>query len=326
MDKQIEMKFDYNQNKKILCWTQEQIDWLIKNYPEKGKMFCAEYLQRSKSSIRWKASHLKLRQNINSEFFNDWQYRAMKSKEGILRPEHSKLMSEYAKQGRLAITKPRTELQKEEVGKRMRKWHKEHQHPKGMLGKTHTEETIKKLSKISKENFEKLSPLMREDRIEKTLKTRMKNGNWNNHLKSSNPYSRTVSGKRKDLDNMFFRSKTEANYARFLKMQGLVFEFEKKEFFFEKIKRGTRSYMPDFYIPSLDQYHEVKGWLDAKSITKLKRFRIFYPSEFDKLFIIKQGLSKKNLLELIKIGFDPKQIVNFREIEKISSKIIGWEF
>jgi len=89
-----------------------------------------------------------------------------------------------------------------------------------------------------------------------------------------------INGKR-----IFFRSKWEVNYALYL--DWLVknneiknWEYEKDTFIFEKIKFGTRSYLPDFKVFSNDgsiDYHEIKGWMDKKSATKLKRMRIYYP-------------------------------------------------
>ena len=54
----------------------------------------------------------------------------------------------------------------------------------------------------------------------------------------------------------------------------------KNKFLFEKIITGTRTYIPDFKIYHFDdsfEYHEVKGWLDSKSKTKLKRMKKYFP-------------------------------------------------
>ena len=91
-------------------------------------------------------------------------------------------------------------------------------------------------------------------------------------------------GIRSDL-GIFVRSSWEANYARYLtflvglgEIQG--WEYEPETFEFERIKRGTRYYTPDFKVTNLDgsvEYHEVKGWLDPKSNTKLKRMARYHP-------------------------------------------------
>jgi len=82
-------------------------------------------------------------------------------------------------------------------------------------------------------------------------------------------------GWRDDLGR-FVRSSWEANYARFFTFTKTKWEYESKTFWFP-VKRGTRSYTPDFYLPDEDVYHEIKGWLDPKSMTKLKRMAKYYP-------------------------------------------------
>lgn len=102
---------------------------------------------------------------------------------------------------------------------------------------------------------------------------------------SDSAYSHTRGGKRLDLDNRYFRSAWEANWARYLnwlKEQGsiLAWEYEPETFEFEGIKRGSRFYTPDFCIKNANgsvEYHEVKGWMDQKSKTKLKRMAKYHP-------------------------------------------------
>jgi len=60
-------------------------------------------------------------------------------------------------------------------------------------------------------------------------------------------------GKRADLGNRFFRSKWEANYARYLewmKNRGEItdWDYECDTFEFGRIKRGGRFYTPDFKV------------------------------------------------------------------------------
>lgn len=86
-----------------------------------------------------------------------------------------------------------------------------------------------------------------------------------------------TAGHRADLEGKYFRSQWEANYARYLTFTQQAWEYEPKTFWFLKIKRGVRSYTPDFYLPHNDCYHEVKGWMDPRSHTKLKRMRKYYP-------------------------------------------------
>jgi hypothetical protein len=85
---------------------------------------------------------------------------------------------------------------------------------------------------------------------------------------------------------MYFRSKWEANYALYLdflvkQKQIKGWEYEPDRFVFESIKFGTRSFIPDFKVINNDgkwEYHEVKGFLDGRSKTKLKRIAKYFPN------------------------------------------------
>ena len=98
-------------------------------------------------------------------------------------------------------------------------------------------------------------------------------------------YKNIKRGKRADLGSIWWRSGWEANYARYLNWRmanGDIagWEYEKVEFEFTKIKRGTRYYLPDFKITFPDgriEYHEVKGRLTAKAATQLRRMAKFHP-------------------------------------------------
>lgn len=125
-------------------------------------------------------------------------------------------------------------------------------------------------------------------------------------------HSRSFGGKRPALGNLYVRSRWEANYAHYLnwlvKNSAIQkWEYEPDTFEFKGIKRGTRFYTPDFKVFNNNgshEYHEVKGYMDAKSQTKLKRMRRYYPSE--KLILIDR--------------------VPYREIaDKVSRLIPEWE-
>jgi hypothetical protein len=92
----------------------------------------------------------------------------------------------------------------------------------------------------------------------------------------------TIGGKRH-----FFRSSWEVTYAKHLqalKEAGAItdWEYEAETFWFEGIRRGVTNYKPDFRVRFPDgahEYHEVKGWMDPKSATKLKRMAKYHPTE-----------------------------------------------
>lgn len=94
------------------------------------------------------------------------------------------------------------------------------------------------------------------------------------------------------------RSMWESNYASYLdwlisKKHILDWEYEPDTFWFLKIKRGVRSYKPDFKVFKTKkdvEYHEVKGYMDSRSRTKIKRMAKYYPDV--KLIVIDEDSYK----------------------------------
>lgn len=141
-------------------------------------------------------------------------------------------------------------------------------------------------------------------------------------------------GRRPDLNNTFFRSAWEANYARYLDFIGVKWEYEKHSFEFETIKKGTRFYIPDFYLPEDDIWVEVKGYLRNKAKTKLSRFKRYYPEEFKKLKVVlgdpysaKGKQHKKTLNFFVRIlGMSFRDIESYKLLNKKWKSIIPyWE-
>lgn len=105
--------------------------------------------------------------------------------------------------------------------------------------------------------------------------------------KKKNKISRI--GKRDDIVQdgkpQFFRSGWEANVARWMNHKKTPWTYEPDVFpFFEfGVKNGTTSYCPDFKYGKTGLYLEVKGQLDAKGKTAIRRFKKYYPAEFKKL-------------------------------------------
>ncbi len=101
----------------------------------------------------------------------------------------------------------------------------------------------------------------------------------------------------------FFRSSWEVVYARYLqflkeKRDISEWEYEPNTFWFENIRRGVRSYTPDFLVTEnsgRQVYHEVKGYLDSKSKTKIKRMKKYYPE--NEVILIEKN-SYKSVLEM----------------------------
>lgn len=106
------------------------------------------------------------------------------------------------------------------------------------------------------------------------------------HLPSGkgSPWKHTRTGVREDL-NLLMRSGWEANLARVLKAYGVAFEFEPMLFTYP-VRRGTRGYTPDFFLKKTKEWVEVKGYFDSRSRIKIKRFKKYYPEEFDRLTMV----------------------------------------
>jgi hypothetical protein len=80
---------------------------------------------------------------------------------------------------------------------------------------------------------------------------------------------------REDLQQ-YFRSKLEANYARFMKWMDISYEYETEKCVF-KLNDG-RAYICDFYIPEINQYVETKGYdWKNKMKNKYETFKQEYP-------------------------------------------------
>lgn len=92
----------------------------------------------------------------------------------------------------------------------------------------------------------------------------------------------TRSGKRY---GKYYRSSWEYNFSLILdewQRRGEIFswDYERVEFWFP-VKRGTRSYKPDFRVFSEEGggalFYEIKGFLDKKSATALDRMARYHP-------------------------------------------------
>ena len=263
---------------KNLHWTPEQDSFLVANYPAKGKMFCANALETGEASVRWRASKLGLRLDKSSGFVKDFQARAAASKVGKKRPKQALVIKRLHAEGKLK----KTEKQKLANGQRMKQHWKNNPHPKGMLGKKHNAETLVALSAISKDRAANMTEEQISEKTRKMINTKMERGNLvpQRQKQTWKADWHEIGGKRK-----YYRSRWESNYARyleFLKSQGKIKDWfhEPKVFWFEGIKRGCVSYLPDFLVIENDgseAYHEVKGWMDDRSKTKIKRMAKYFP-------------------------------------------------
>lgn len=108
-------------------------------------------------------------------------------------------------------------------------------------------------------------------------------------------------GKRKDLDDMYFRSSWEANYARVLKCSQIDYYFEQKSFLIDLPNGGKSRYTPDFYLPQHDKFIEVKGYWMPNARIKYILFKKQYPNiKIEILDGEKYNQLKEEYKELIK--------------------------
>ena len=98
----------------------------------------------------------------------------------------------------------------------------------------------------------------------------------------------------------YFKSGFEARWAKYLetlKGMGIVKEwfYEPHKFEFEKIRSGTVFYTPDFFVqyPNGEMlWHETKGHLTQKDVTKFRRMAKYYPDE--KIVLVMQNIPAKH--------------------------------
>jgi hypothetical protein len=168
--------------------------------------------------------------------------------------------------------------------------------------------------------------------------------------KSKHHYSHVKRGFREDLGTSV-RSSREANVARYLKFLGCEWEYEPVTFYFRPalpgedesdprkrflpagkkgITRGTLSYTPDFWCVCPEngtgQWIECKGYLDRVSQTKLKRFKKYYPKEFDKLHLVVGSLRSKAAVFALDLGIPIERLIQYKAISsRLRSVIPEWE-
>lgn len=169
---------------------------------------------------------------------------------------------------------------------------------------------LKKHPNFVKLKNEYLDKNIIEDELQKPIATK------------GNAYKNTKSGIRKDL-GLNLRSNWEANFARILNAYKIKFDFEPTTFSFP-VKRGTKGYIPDFYLNKTSEWVEIKGYLDDKSKIKLKRFKRYYEDDFNRLtFIIsKYSNSAKKFAEELEIP----RVIFYEDIRtSYAGEIYYWE-
>lgn len=270
----------------------------MEHYPIKGKWWCVENLGLTEAQVRAKASRLGLRARGISEAWQQKQKDHAEILRGRKRPEQSKVMKQLHADGKLV----KTDEQKAAISIRMKKWLAENEHPRGATGLKHTKETLAIMSMKSKESQAAMTPEQKAEKVLKMMKTKEAKGN----LVIPRPHATWKAGWRNIGGiNKYYRSRWEANYARYLewlKSLGEIkdWKHEPKTFWFEGVKRGAVSYLPDFWVQEnsgSEAYHEVKGWMDDRSKTKIKRMAKYHP---DVKLIVIDGKAYRSIERKVK--------------------------
>ena len=274
---------------KRVLWTDSEVQILIDAYNSAGKDgvldldSLSEKLGRHKTNICRKAKEIGLETNQARRIVEE---RKVRSKKFQTEEERRAANSE-----------------------RVKKYLADNGHPRGALGMKHSDETKQKISQKSRQWNASLTEEQKQVIVEKSMRTRVANGTY-----APNRSKTTWKAGWREIGDVkkYYRSRWEANYARYLewlKSIGQIksWSHESKTFWFSGVKRGSVSYLPDFCVVEnngSEAYHEVKGWMDDRSKTKIKRMAKYHPDV--KLFVIQE-----------------KQ---YNEIKrKISSLIPDWE-
>lgn len=278
-------------------WTIQEHEFLCDNYLTMEYGEIAKILGRTKGAVRnrcyhfglekhrsWTAAEIEtLRQCYNHAADGAIDLDAVvKSK---FPNRHKTVICGKAKQ--LGLTNQRRQKAEQAIIKTSiakREWHRLNDHPRGFLGHRHTEDVRRVIGARSRASWQDLQSGLNSDERSQLVSDRM-HREYMTGQRRSITYSRCSGGRRQDLDGRYMRSSWEANYARYLEWLISIgeidaWEYEPDIFEFAEIKRGVRSFTPDFKVYNLDgtiEYHEIKGWMDNKSQTKIRRMKQFYP-------------------------------------------------
>lgn len=298
-----------------MAWTNDEKQLLIANYKFMTDKELIKLLNKTPGQLRGMKERLGLNSKLNTftdkekeiiiNYYNshdDKSFNLDELSSLINRPKTS--ICRFAKKEQLTNpNRNKSEYQKDKIKEGVKKYQStdkykndiyykqvqlltsylENEHPRGMYGKHHTEETKQNMSLSHIELFKNMPYEEKHARAMKAVKTRLKNNIPYNT--TSNAYSRTKGGIRKDL-GQYFRSSWEANIARILNYKNIEWKYESKRFYFNDKSEGVLSYQPDFYLPQFNKWIEVKGWMDNKSKIRLKKFSIEYPDENKNLILI----------------------------------------
>jgi len=113
-----------------------------------------------------------------------------------------------------------------------------------------------------------------------------------------------------------YRSLWETYVAKLLLYAGLDFQYEPRRFYLT----DKLSYLPDFYIPELAAYIEVKGWLKEKDKVRISLFktrvtgRLIYMGEHELEEVFGDSAAKISKLDFEKYVPSKQEILRFHKL------------
>jgi len=116
------------------------------------------------------------------------------------------------------------------------------------------------------------NPTKNPETMKKILKNRKSVKGKNNPMYGKPAPKGSGLGKGQYYKSIWMRSSYEIRYAKYLDKQNIKWLYE-----FKRFDLGNTTYTPDFYLPKLDIFIEVKGWWRPKAIKKFKLFKKLYP-------------------------------------------------
>jgi RNA recognition motif-containing protein len=159
---------------------------------------------------------------------------------------------------------------------------------------------------------------LEEAQKRKALQSQAMSGKNNHMFGKKSPHAK--GGYRPDLKH-YVRSNWEADFARILKLSNLEYEYEPQTFSLTLPGNKPVNYTPDFYVPSLNTYYEIKGWMHDLDRQKIEAFTQQYPAI--KLEVISAtkfaefALKYRDLVKWECPRIPAEQSFEFIEVEKI---------
>lgn len=143
-------------------------------------------------------------------------------------------------------------------------------------------------------------------------------------IKQRRSHSGSRSGFRKHL-GFTVRSSWENNFCLYLDHMKIEYLYEPRTFYFPE-RTGASSYVPDYRLnyKGKEVWVEVKGRIDSKDRTKMRRLRDHYPEIFEKMEYVVEKPGCKADLSYKKLGLEP--FIYYNDLVKeFSNKLKYWE-